>query len=170
LLLVTQNNQISGLLNGDLVVVEQVRGVRHHRAGLSFLQVEVRELVTERRVSQLLIEDIPYSRMPNLTQIEQKALFIDFYRRMKDLGIKQDDPRFSERLYDDVFLNALRCVFGYTLTCHKAQGGEWDEVFLDIARNLMLEAQPAAYQWAYTAVTRAKKQLHIVDDFYIEKD
>ena len=170
LLLVTQNNQISGLLNGDLVVVEQVRGVRHHRAGLSFLQVEVRELVTERRVSQLLIEDILYSRMPNLTQIEQKALFIDFYRRMKDLGIKQEDPRFNERLYDDVFLNALRCVFGYTLTCHKAQGGEWDEVFLDIARNLMLEAQPAAYQWAYTAVTRAKKQLHIVDDFYIEKD
>jgi len=169
LLLVTQNNLISGLLNGDLVVVEQVKSVRYQKAGLSFLQVEVRELATKKRVSQLLIENILYGRMPNLGPIEQKALFMDFYRRMKDQGIKQKNPLFNERLSDDVFLNALRCVFGYTLTCHKAQGGEWDEVFLDIARNLTLEAQPAAYQWAYTAVTRAKKQLHIVDDFFIEK-
>lgn len=58
--------------------------------------------------------------------------------------------------------------YGYTLTCHKAQGGEWDEVFVDIARGLTYQARPAAYQWAYTAVTRAREQLHVVDDFFIE--
>lgn len=169
LLLVTQNNSISGLLNGDLVVVEQIKNVRYQKGGLSFLQVEVRELATGRRVSQLLIEDILYSRMTNLTQAEQKALFVDFYRRMKDKGINQKDPLFKERLSDDIYLNALRCVFGYTLTCHKAQGGEWNEVFVDIPRNLTLNAQAAAYQWIYTAVTRAKEQLHAVNDFYISK-
>ena len=169
LLLVTQNNLISGLLNGDLVVVEQIASERYKKAGLTFIQVEVRELATDRLVSQLLIENILHGRkMPNLTQIEQKALFVDYYRRMKERGICQEDPRFNEGISDDVFLNALRCVFGYTLTCHKAQGGEWDEVFVDIARGLTYQARPAAYQWAYTAVTRAREQLHVVDDFFIE--
>jgi len=40
---------------------------------------------------------------------------------------------------------------------------------VDIPRNLTLEARSADYQWIYTAVTRARKQLHVVNDFYISK-
>ena len=169
LLMVTQNNPISGLMNGDMVMVEQVKKVRYQRAQLSFLLVEVRELVTGRRLSQYVIEDILYGNAPNLLPGQQKALFIDFYRRMKEQGVKQKSPQFREQLVNDEFLNALRCVYGYAVTCHKAQGGEWDNVFVDIPRNLTLEARSADYQWIYTAVTRARKQLHIVNDFYISK-
>jgi hypothetical protein len=52
---------------------------------------------------------------------QQKALFIDFYRRMKEQGVKQKSSQFRERLMDDEFLNALRCVYGYAITCHKAK-------------------------------------------------
>ena len=45
--------------------------------------------------------------------------------------------------------------------------GEWDEVCIDIPRNLTLNAKASSYQWVYTAVTRARKMLHIVNDFYI---
>lgn len=169
LLMVTQNNPISGLMNGDMVMVEQVKKVRYQRAQLSFLLVEVKELVSGRRFSQYVIEDILYGNAPNLLPGQQKALFIDFYRRMKEQGVKQKSSQFRERLMDDEFLNALRCVYGYAITCHKAQGGEWDSVFVDIPRNLTLEARSADYQWIYTAVTRARKQLHIVNDFYISK-
>lgn len=169
LLLVTQNNLISGFMNGDMVVVEQIKEIRNQRAQLSFLKVEVRELATGRRFSQLLIEDVLYGNMTNLTQEQQKALYIDFYRRMKERGIKQGDHRFKECLYNDEFLNALRCVFGYAITCHKAQGGEWEDVFVDIPRNLTLNAKASAYQWIYTAITRAKQRLHVVNDFYISK-
>ncbi len=169
LLLVTQNNSISGLMNGDMVMVEQVKNVRYQRAQLSFLLIEVRELVTGRRFSQYIIEDILYGNAPNLLPGQQKALFIDFYRRMKQKGIKQKTTEFHEQLKSDEFLNALRCVYGYAITCHKAQGGEWDSVFVDIPRNLTLEARSADYQWIYTAVTRARKQLHVVNDFYISK-
>lgn len=168
LLLVTQNNTISQLLNGDLVVVEQIKNVRYQKAKLSFLLVEVRELVTGRRVTQLIIENILFGGLPNLTPAEQKALFVDFYRRMKEKGIRQNDADFKDALYNDIYLNALRCVFGYTLTCHKAQGGEWKEVFVDIPRYLTLNATASAYQWIYTAVTRAREQLHVVNDFFIE--
>ena len=169
LLLVTQNNIISGFMNGDMVVVEQIKPVRYHRAQLSFQLVEVRELVTGRAFSQLIIEDILYGNTTNLTQAQQKALFIDFYRRMRSKGIKQKHPFFKDMLNSDEYLNALRCVYGYAITCHKAQGGEWNEVCVDIPRNLTLNANAAAYQWIYTAVTRAKEQLHVVRDFFISK-
>ncbi len=169
LLLVTQNNNVSGLLNGDMVVVEQIKNVRYRRGKLSFQLVEVRELFTGKCFTQLVIENILYGNTTNLNQTEQKALFIDFYRRMKEKGLKQKDSLFKELLSKDEYLNALRCVFGYALTCHKAQGGEWNDVFVDIPRNLTLNAQASAYQWIYTAVTRAKEQLHIVNDFFISK-
>lgn len=67
----------------------------------------------------------------------------------------------------DEFLNALRCVYGYALTCHKSQGGEWDNVYLDIPRSFPLQPKPFVYQWVYTAMTRAKKELYVTNDFYI---
>ena len=60
LLLVTQNNLISGLMNGDLVTVEDII-IQEKRAGLTFLKVSVKELFTKRVYSQLMIADIIYS-------------------------------------------------------------------------------------------------------------
>lgn len=169
LLLITQNNILSGFMNGDMVVVEQIKEARYQRAELTFQLVELKELVSGRRYSQLLIEDILYGNTTNLSQHQQKSLFIDFYKRMRKKGIKQKDSLFKERLNDDPYLNAVRCVFGYAITCHKAQGGEWGDVFVDIPRNITLNAKQNAYQWIYTAVTRAKEKLHIVNDFFISK-
>lgn len=167
LLLVTQNNIISGLMNGDMVVVEQIDHTRSLRAGLSFVMVEVRELVSRKRYAQLLIEDILYGNTINLNQEQQQALFLDFFIRMKRIGIRQKDARFKSCLNTDSYLNALRCVFGYAVTCHKAQGGEWNDVCVDIPRNLTLNATAEKYQWIYTAITRAREHLHIVRDFFI---
>lgn len=166
LLLVTQNNLISGLLNGDIVVVRECM-IRETRAGLTFLKVSVKELSSERVYEQFLIEEILYNNMTNLTQEQQRELFIDFYIRMKEKGIKQGDSRFEDSMRKDPYLNALRTVYGYALTCHKAQGGEWDRVYLDIPRNLPSVKKPYVYQWMYTAMTRASKDLYVVDDFWV---
>ena len=166
LLLVTQNNLISGLMNGDLCTVENVLG-QENRAGLTFLDVTIRELFTQNKYRQFMIADILYGNKTNVTQFEQKELFIDFYYRMKDKGVKQKSSIFKQLMMTDPYLNALRTVFGYALTCHKAQGGEWDYVYLDIPRNLPALEKPYVYQWVYTAMTRAKKSLYIVDDFWV---
>ncbi len=166
LLLVTQNNYLSGLMNGDLVEVHSVV-VKEKRAGLTFLEISYMDVATQREYSQLLIADILYSNQTNLTQTQQKELFVDFYIRMKDKGIKKNDEQFDKNMLEDPYLNALRAVFGFALTCHKSQGGEWNHVFLDIPRNLPLIQKPYVYQWMYTAMTRAKKELYLVDDFYL---
>ena len=70
-------------------------------------------------------------------------------------------------MFDDSYLNALRAVFGYALTCHKSQGGEWKSVYLDIPRYYAREPKPSTYQWLYTAMTRAADKLYVVDDFFV---
>ncbi|MCM1079538.1 MAG: ATP-binding domain-containing protein [Bacteroidales bacterium] len=114
-----------------------------------------------------MIADIVYSNQTNLSQEQQKELFVDFFIRMRNNGIQQKSSMFNQCMMSDPYLNALRCVYGYVLTCHKSQGGEWDNVYLDIPRNLPLQPKPYVYQWIYTAMTRARKDLYVVDDFYL---
>lgn len=167
LLLVTQNNLLSKLMNGDLVIVENV-AVKERRAGLTFLVVTVRELFTDKTYTQLMIADVLYGNQTNITSVQHKELFMDFFFRMKAKNIKQKSPEFNAAMRIDPYLNALRAVYGYVLTCHKAQGGEWDTVYLDIPRSLPVREKPYVYQWVYTAMTRARKELYIVNDFWVE--
>lgn len=65
------------------------------------------------------------------------------------------DQRFA-RLKTDPYFNALQVKYAYAVTCHKAQGGQWKSVFIDMGM-----IQPEAltsldfYRWLYTATTRA---------------
>lgn len=166
LLLVTQNNMVSGLMNGDLVVVDSVQ-VKEQRAGLTFLEVSFHDVVSNRHFSQLMIADILYGNTTNLSNPQQKELFVDFAIRMKEKNIKQRSAKFDEEMRTDPYLNALRAVYGFALTCHKTQGGEWDNVFLDIPRSFPMTRKPYVYQWMYTAVTRARENFYLVEDFYV---
>lgn len=167
LLMVTQNNYVSALVNGDQVVVKQI-GNQEYRCGLSFLQVEVEELVSKKRYTLLLIEDILYSTGTNLNNKQHKDLMIDYFKRMQRKGITQKDKKFKENMLNDPYLNALKAVYGYAITCHKSQGGEWNEVFLYLDNKIHGIPKPGIYQWWYTAVTRAKNNLHIVNDWFIK--
>ena len=61
--------------------------------------------------------------------------------------------------------------FAYAVTTHKAQGGEWQAVFIDkmlfgdevMSRDLM--------RWLYTAITRASRQVYLVnfDERFFDK-
>lgn len=167
LLLVTQNNLPTGLMNGDFVKVKSI-GYQTEKANLTFLDVEVEELVTKKEYHTLLIEDLLYSNNVNLSQIEQKKLFIDFHCRERKKGYKQNSEEYNRDLMKDVFLNALRAVYGYAITCHKSQGGEWPHVYLDIPRRLSHTPDGGTYQWVYTAMTRAADTLFVANDFFIE--
>lgn len=166
LLMITQNNLTSGLMNGDMVKVTQLGG-RTQQAGLTFRNIEVEEINSGQRYSQLIIEDIVYGQQTNLIQSQQQQLFMDFYYRMKDKGIKQSSQQFRDKMFTDQYLNAFRAVYGYVLTCHKAQGGEWKRVYLDIPRNAAFNPSATTYQWLYTAMTRSSDLLYVADDFYI---
>lgn len=166
LLLVSQNNLITGLVNGDLVVVTRVTDQLVSMAGLRFRYIRVKDLATSNEFNSWIIEDILFQAQPNLDKVQQTALFTDFIVRMNREGIGRKSPLFYDKMMHDPYLNALRCNYGYAVTCNKAQGGEWDEVYIDMPRNITLNPAKPDYQWVYTAMTRARKTLHLVDDFF----
>ena len=165
LLLVIQNSITTGLVNGDMVEVVNVSDLTKERGGLTFVEVRVKECVSGRIFSTLLLADTLWSAQLNLSQIQQTNLFVNFFLRMKGLGIEQGSMAFNDKLRTDPYLNALRCTYGYAVTCHKAQSGEWDDVYLHLPRNIGLNPTKQTYRWLYTAITRARQRLHIVDDY-----
>lgn len=171
LLLVVQNNNLVPLVNGDLVEVVDVSPLVETRtnAFIKFRSVTVREVVTGREHDILLMDSLLNEKTPNLDARQQRELFIDFILRMKKKGIskKRNKEAFDEALFHDPYLNAVRCSYGYVVTCHKAQGGEWDDVFVDVRRNITLNPTKESYQWFYTAMTRASSTLHLKGDFYL---
>lgn len=171
LLLVIQNNNAVPLFNGDFVIVEDVAPTVETRTGayLNFRNVTVREVVTGRQHDVLLLDTLLGQKTPNLDARQQSELFVDFIVRMKKKGIdkKRNKAAFDEALLHDPYLNALRCSYGYVVTCHKAQGGEWPDVFVDVRRNITLNPTKESYQWFYTAMTRATATLHLKNDFYL---
>ncbi len=179
LLMVMQNQLTTGLMNGDMVEVIRVGNKMEHvdrtdrntgyHTQLTFIEVEVRELFSERTFNTLLLLSLLDSTRPNLDARQQTGLFLDFVLRMRWKDITQkDEKKFKDALFDDPYLNALRCSYGYAITCHKAQGGEWNHVFVQPQRNVMLNPCKRNYQWLYTAITRAKQKVYFAKDFYIE--
>lgn len=82
----------------------------------------------------------------------------DFNNRMRENNIKEGSDAYTSMLRTDKYLHALVCKYGYALTCHKAQGGEWDKVFIDMDK-YGGKQNSSYFRWAYTAVTRSKNQL-----------
>ena len=169
LLMVVQNNQPTGLINGDMVEVVHIDEDILYRADLLFRSVKVREILTGVERTALLLVSTISNITPNLNSLQQTRLFVDFAIRMKENGItqKKDPERFYMAMQSDPYLNALRCSYGYAVTCHKAQGGEWNNVYVDFG---MMACNPTKEkcQWVYTAITRAKETLHVLNKPYIQ--
>lgn len=70
--------------------------------------------------------------------------------------------RLRELLRQSVLLHAPIVTYGYALTVHKAQGGEWDEVWVD-CRYAGRPSSEEFFRWIYTATTRAKRTLVAVE-------
>lgn len=175
--MVVQNQYTTGLMNGDMVEVIDVDNkiirTPHNKFStpLTFKSIKVRELFTKKEYTTLIIEETLISQNNNLDSHQQTNLFVDFIMRMKEKGIteKKKPQQFTDALRRDVYLNALRCSYGYAVTCHKAQGGEWNNVYIHLgARNFTKNPIKSTYQWIYTAITRAKEKVFMVDDFYIK--
>lgn len=69
-----------------------------------------------------------------------------------------------EALRNCPYFNALQVKYAYAVTCHKAQGGQWDSVFVDMGY-IPPEAYLTTdfYRWLYTSVTRATRRLSLLN-------
>ena len=173
ILLITQNNYRLGRMNGEFVQVLEV-GARIHQSApvyaqvgserkrivitINFVQVTVPD-GNNRPMQCMLIEDLLISEKASISIDENRALYINFC--MRNPHLKQGTEEFAEALMSDVFYNAIRSKYGYAVTGHKCQGGEWGKVFVDYTDRTGLSDD--CLRWAYTATTRAQKTLYVTN-------
>lgn len=167
-LLVTQNNYSVPLTNGDFVIVTNI-GETKTRVGIEFQEVTVKAVLTDTEYTLLLSLDALHSVKGGLTEDQSKELMIDFSSRMKIKDIKPNSPEYRKAMMEDPYLSCLKATYGYAVTCHKAQGGEWDNVFLFLDKSMYGMPRQELFRWWYTAVTRARRQLNLVNDWWIQR-
>jgi ATP-dependent exoDNAse (exonuclease V) alpha subunit len=167
LLMVIQNNYKYQLFNGDHLQIESFSSTTEYHAGLHFrdVTVYVDDYNGRRLVHVKIIDDLLTLSSVNLSYQKEFQLFQDFAIRMSKMGIRPKNPEYLTYLINDSWLNALRVKYGYAVTCHKAQGGEWRDVFVMFEpcffTNMDKESQ---HRWAYTAISRAEKRLHLLEN------
>src|SRR5690606_17745142 len=83
--------------------------------------------------------------------------------KIRNSKLKSGTKEFKDALRSDKYFNALRIKFGYAITCHKAQGGEWANTFLN-CKTSMGYFNSSYFRWLYTGITRAKENLYTLDE------
>lgn len=150
------------IANGDSCVVEKVFSIETHAIS-TFADVRLYFPDHDWRVDAKLNLDTLRSDTSGLPNEKREWLY---RQALRDAGVGEDASPTAIRkvLKADPFYNALQVKFGYAVTCHKAQGGQWPSVFVDMGY-----IPPEAYstvdffRWLYTAVTRATRRLTLIN-------
>jgi exodeoxyribonuclease-5 len=172
ILMITKNNyfwieeyeHLDFLANGEFVEVERVRG-QEELYGFRFCNVVLYHREYDIEFEAKINLDVLHTEVPGLTSEQNNQLFTNVMEDYSDISQKR--LRYK-KVKEDPYFNALQTKYGYAVTCHKAQGGEWKNVFLDIGYIQESYLGESFYRWLYTSVTRATQTLYLVnlpDDF-----
>jgi exodeoxyribonuclease-5 len=167
LLMITRNNYfwnksykgIDFLANGDIVEITRVKKFRE-MYGNSFVELSLRSVDADWEIDAMIHLDFLRSETPEQAAVVHRKLFELVQEDYMDIGSKRERYR---KMQDNEFLNALQVKFAYSVTCHKAQGGQWKKVFIDMSLMPDQHIDRNYYRWLYTALTRATETVYLVN-------
>ena len=173
-LLIAKNNyfwsetykEIDFIANGDIARVVKVRG-RQQLYGFRFADVALYFPDYDVEVEAKIILDTLTTDTPALSAEQNNQLFMSVLEDYFDIPSKREKMK---KLKSDPYFNALQVKYAYALTCHKAQGGQWKNVFIDMGYIRSDYLGLDFYRWLYTAFTRATERLFLINpgDEYCE--
>jgi energy-coupling factor transporter ATP-binding protein EcfA2 len=177
LIIVTNNSPKYGCYNGDIykvinVSANEARQVKLEKSNqyrekpqlvnLFYRDVIVRpvEYIDDIKhdKSIKIIENLLNKPEAFLEKKESIASHVDWNNRIRDKNLTVEEKRME--LLNDSYLNAVQVKYAYAITCHKAQGGEWQHVCIFLEG---ISQDESYYRWLYTAVTRATTSLSFIN-------
>lgn len=172
MLMITKNNyfwteeleKIDFLANGEILEVLRIRKTQE-LYGFRFCDVLVRSIDYDIELEIKILLDTLSSDTAGLSRERANELFYNILEDYSDISTKAGKMK---KMKVDPYFNAVHVKFAYAITCHKAQGGEWKNVFLDLGYVPAEYMGTNFYRWLYTAITRADNKLYFVnlpDDF-----
>ena len=168
ILMIAKNNyywtepykEIDFIANGETAQVRRVRrtremyGFRFAEVTLTFPDYDGFEMDVN------LLLDTLHSESPALAKADNDRLFYTILEDYADIPNKRERMK---KMKADPYYNALQVKYAYAVTCHKAQGGQWKNVFLDQGYLSDDYLTPDYFRWLYTAFTRATGTLYLVN-------
>ena len=155
------NETMSFIANGDMA---EIRKIKHfdEMYGFRFADVELSftDYPDAPNLEAKIILDTLNSNSPSLTEEENKRLFNTIEEDYMDIPNRRE--RYKE-MKKNPWFNALQVKFAYALTCHKTQGGQWANVFIDSSLNQKETLEVEDLRWLYTALTRAQERVYFVN-------
>lgn len=166
-LLVVKNNyywgrefdQLPFIANGDVVTVNRVRSTESFY-GFRFARVDVTLPDYDIDTEVIVMLDTLTVEGPSLPLADQQRLFAEVAQDYPECRNKRDLYR---AIKENPYFNALQVKYAYCVTCHKSQGGQWQDVYLDVGYINPDHLGTDFYRWMYTAFTRARKTLYLVN-------
>ncbi len=154
------DRRLDFIANGETVVVRRVRRERE-LYGFRFCDVTLRfPDYDDLELDTTLLLDTLHTDAPALSREESNRLFETVLEDYADISLKRDRMK---KMKQDPHYNALQVKYAYAITCHKAQGGQWKNVFLDQGYMTDEYLTPDYFRWLYTAFTRATGTLYLVN-------
>lgn len=148
------------IANGDMAVVRRIRNVRQ-LYGFRFATVTMTfPDYDDYELEASVLLDTLHSESPALTRQQSDTLFQNVLEDYCDIiGRKRQ----MEALRSDPHFNALQVKYAYAVTCHKAQGGQWANIFIDRGHPTSDCQDTEYYRWLYTALTRATERVFLIN-------
>ena len=154
-----QDAGLDFIANGDMLTLNRFRNERIVH-GFRFVDATLDFGNGGDAFHATLLLDSLMSEAPSLTASQQQQLFQAVWNDYPEIRNKRERMK---AVQEDMFYNALQVKYAYAVTCHKAQGGQWEEVFIDqgYITEDMLDAD--YLRWLYTAITRATRHVYLVN-------
>ena len=156
-----ENSEPGFIANGEMMQINKILD-RKDLYGFRFVDARV-QLIDYPKMDEIevkLLVDTLHSETPNLSREDQKRLFFEIEQDYLDE--KNRTKRFK-KIMEDPYFSAIQVKYAYAVTCHKSQGGQWEHVYIDQGF-LHPDAKTKEYlRWLYTAVTRAKSKVFLVN-------
>jgi exodeoxyribonuclease-5 len=164
----TEEDDDSGFIaNGDIAEVKRIRKYEE-KFGFRFAEMTLRFTDYDLEVVSKVMLDVLHLDTPALPSEKSRELYQNVLADY--LFIKSRRKQF-EAVRNDPYFNALQVKFSYAVTCHKAQGGQWQRVFIDQGMFNRQEITIDYLRWFYTALTRATDKLYLVnfpDEWFVK--
>lgn len=164
------HQQISFIANGDMAEIQKIT---HYEEmyGFRFADVELSfpDYPDAQNLDVKIILDTLNSNSASLSEEENMHLLQAIEADYMDIPNRRERYKAMKK---NPWFNALQVKFAYALTCHKTQGGQWKNVFVDSSLNLKDAIEKEDLRWLYTAVTRAQERLYFVnfkEEFFEDK-
>jgi len=153
-------DRLSFIANGDRASIRRVRNVRE-MYGFRFADAELSFPDYDGCTLQAtVIIDSLYAEAPALTREQGERLFSGVLEDYVGVAAKAER---MDRVKHDVYYNALQVKYAYAVTCYKAQGGQWEHVYIDQGYMTDDMLTPGYIRWLYTALTRASGKVFLIN-------